>query len=149
MEFTHFCLHTCTSSFDRLCGLLVRVPGYRSRGPGFDYRRYHVFWEVVGLERSPLSLVRITEELLEWKSCSGPRKSRLTAVGIRCAGHATFSICEMLKHTSAKSGDRSFGIVRLGLLQFKFPSLGCTSRIVHPALFPCSTSLSFRRLASF
>jgi hypothetical protein len=24
-------------------GLVVRVPGYRPRGPGFDYRRYHIF----------------------------------------------------------------------------------------------------------
>jgi hypothetical protein len=47
----------------------------------------------VGLERGPLSLVRITEELLEWKSSgSGSRKPRLTAVGIRCADHATPSI---------------------------------------------------------
>jgi hypothetical protein len=52
----------------RLCGLVVRVPGYRSRGPGFDSRRYQFFGEVVGLERGPLSLVRITEGLLEWKS---------------------------------------------------------------------------------
>jgi hypothetical protein len=36
---------------DRLCGLVVRVPGYRSRGPRFDSRRYQIFWEVVGLER--------------------------------------------------------------------------------------------------
>jgi hypothetical protein len=50
---------------DRLCSLVVRVPGYRSRGPGFDSRFYQIFWEVVGLERGPLSLVRITEELLE------------------------------------------------------------------------------------
>jgi hypothetical protein len=45
---------------DRLCGLAVRVPGYRSRGHGFDSRCYKIFWEVVGLERGPLSLVRIT-----------------------------------------------------------------------------------------
>jgi hypothetical protein len=32
--------------------------------PGFDYRRYQIFWEVVGLERGPLSLVSTTEELL-------------------------------------------------------------------------------------
>jgi hypothetical protein len=32
---------------------------------GFDSRRYQIFLEVVGLERGPLSLVRITEELLE------------------------------------------------------------------------------------
>jgi hypothetical protein len=32
---------------------------------GFDSRRHQIFWEVVGLERVPLSLVRIIEELLE------------------------------------------------------------------------------------
>jgi hypothetical protein len=53
--------------YDRLCGLVVRVPGYRSRDPGFDSRLYHIFWEVVGLKRGPLSLVKITEELLERK----------------------------------------------------------------------------------
>jgi hypothetical protein len=52
---------------DRLCGLVVRVPGYRSRGSGFDSRCYQIFWEVVGLERGQLSLVRIIEELLERK----------------------------------------------------------------------------------
>ena len=29
--------------FDRLCGLVVRVSGYRYRGPGFDPRRYQIF----------------------------------------------------------------------------------------------------------
>ena len=43
---------------DRLCGLVVRVSGYRYRGPGFDPRRYQIFLVVVGLERGPLSLVR-------------------------------------------------------------------------------------------
>jgi hypothetical protein len=46
------------SQFSSLCGLVVRVPGYRYRGPGFDSRGYQIFWEVVGLERGPLSLVR-------------------------------------------------------------------------------------------
>ena len=41
-----------------LCGLVVRVSGYRYRGPGFDLRRYQIFWVVVGLERGPFSLVR-------------------------------------------------------------------------------------------
>jgi hypothetical protein len=48
--------------------LVVRVYGYRSRGPGFDSRPYQIFWEVGGLERGPLSLVTTSEELLEWKS---------------------------------------------------------------------------------
>ena len=50
---------------DRLCGLVVRVSGYRYRGLGFDSRRYQIFWVAVGLERGPLSLVKSTEELLE------------------------------------------------------------------------------------
>jgi hypothetical protein len=28
---------------DRLCGLVVRVSGYRSRGPAFDSRPYQIF----------------------------------------------------------------------------------------------------------
>jgi hypothetical protein len=55
---------------DRLCGLVVRVPGYRSRNPGFDFRRYQIFWVVVGLERGSLSLVSTIEELLG-RSSSG------------------------------------------------------------------------------
>jgi hypothetical protein len=44
------------------------VPGYGSRGPGFDSRRYQIFWEAVVLERDPLSLVSTIEELLVGKS---------------------------------------------------------------------------------
>jgi hypothetical protein len=50
---------------DRLCGLVVRVPGYRSIVPRFDSRHYQTLWEVVGLERGPLSLVSTIEELTE------------------------------------------------------------------------------------
>jgi hypothetical protein len=35
------------------------------RGPGFDSRRYQISRVAVGLERGPLSLVRINEVLLE------------------------------------------------------------------------------------
>jgi hypothetical protein len=55
---------------DRLCGLVARVPGYRSRGPVFDSRRYQIFWEIVGLERGPLSLVSTLEEVLGGKAAA-------------------------------------------------------------------------------
>ena len=55
----------CHWNFGRLCGLVVRVSGYRYRGLGFDSRHYQIFWVVVGLERGPLSLVRSIVELLE------------------------------------------------------------------------------------
>ena len=34
------CKYIC---YDRPCGLVVRVSGYRYRGPGFDPRRYQIF----------------------------------------------------------------------------------------------------------
>jgi hypothetical protein len=37
---------------------------------GFDSRRYHIFWEVVGPELGPLSRVSTIEELLGRKSSS-------------------------------------------------------------------------------
>jgi hypothetical protein len=72
-----------------------------------------MFW-VVGLERGPLSLVRIIVELLEWKSGSSrSRKPRLTAVGISCADYAL---------TSPSSSGRSVGIVclRTKIMEFSF-----------------------------
>jgi hypothetical protein len=50
---------------DRLCGLVVRVLGYRSGGPGSILCTTRK--KVVGLERGPLSLVSTTEELLDRK----------------------------------------------------------------------------------
>jgi hypothetical protein len=77
-------------SKDSLWGLVFRVPGYRSRGPRFDSRSCQTFWEVMGLERGPLNLVRITEKLLQRDSgSSGLENQRLTAVGIRYADHQT------------------------------------------------------------
>jgi hypothetical protein len=66
------------------CGPVVRVPGYRSRGPSFDSRRYQIFWEVMGLERRQLSLVSATEELLG-------RKSRGFGLEIREYGYGNSS----------------------------------------------------------
>jgi hypothetical protein len=43
---------------------------------GFDFRRYQIFWEVVGLERGPLSLVSTIEELLGRKSSGSGLENR-------------------------------------------------------------------------
>jgi hypothetical protein len=43
---------------------------------GFDSLRYQIFWEVVGLELGPLSLVTTTEELLRRKSNGSSLESR-------------------------------------------------------------------------
>jgi hypothetical protein len=61
---------------DHLCDIVVRFPGYRSRGPGLDPRRYQIFWEVVGLERGPLSLVSTIEELLGRNSSGSGLENR-------------------------------------------------------------------------
>jgi hypothetical protein len=55
--------------FDRLCGLVVRVLGYRFGGPGSipgTTRKKNL----VGLERGSLSLVSTTEELLDRKAAA-------------------------------------------------------------------------------
>jgi hypothetical protein len=57
-------------SCDGLCGLVVRVSGHGSRGPGFDFRPYQILWEVGCQEQGALSLMRTIEKLLEWKSRS-------------------------------------------------------------------------------
>jgi hypothetical protein len=55
----------CRLNYDRLCGLVVRVLGYRSGGPGSIPGTTRK--NVVGLERGALSLVSTTEELLDRK----------------------------------------------------------------------------------
>jgi hypothetical protein len=76
------------------------------------------------LERGPLSLVRITEELLEWKSRgSGSRKQRLMAVGIRCADHATPLSAKVGTPTS---GGRLVSIVCLRTKAMEFSLVSST-----------------------
>jgi hypothetical protein len=102
----------------------------------------------VGLERGPLSLVRINEELLEWKSsCSGYRKPRLTVAGIRCADHAT-PLSTNLAVTLLTSGGRSVGMVDLRTKATEFTTL---STKIRPTIFldvsPCRPVLVHRSLA--
>ena len=105
---------------------MVRVSGYRYRGPGFDPRRYQIFWVVVGLERvhsaSWASGGQLRSYLNEKSSGSRSRKQTLTAVGTRCADHVTPLYPQKLALTSSTGGGRSVGIVcvRTKATEFSF-----------------------------
>jgi hypothetical protein len=68
-------LSTAVSLSDRPCGLLVKSSWLQTQRPWFDSRRYQLFWEVLDLERGPLSPVS-TIELLGRKSSGFSLESR-------------------------------------------------------------------------
>jgi hypothetical protein len=57
---------------------VFRDPGFRygSPDPGFESRHYRILLEVEGLERGPLSLVRMIEELLGRNSSGSGLENR-------------------------------------------------------------------------
>jgi hypothetical protein len=63
-------------SFMSLAASVVRVPGYRSRGLGFDSQHYQMFWEIVSPQQGSLSLASTTEELLSRKYSSSGLDNR-------------------------------------------------------------------------
>jgi hypothetical protein len=66
----------------------------------------------LGLERGPLSLVSIIEELLERKSSGSGVENRDYGLGISRADHAKPLFPQKLTITSPTSGGRSVDIVR-------------------------------------
>jgi hypothetical protein len=96
-----------------------RVPGYRSRGPGFDSRRYQIFWKAVGLERDPFSLVSTTEEPLRRKSSGSGLENREYS----CKDPSSWQRGTLTTKDGtnfADSGGRSVGIVRQRTQATKF-----------------------------
>jgi hypothetical protein len=91
---------------------VVRVPGYGSRGPRFDSRRCQFFWEVVGLERGPLSLVSTTEELLGRNSSGSGLESREYGHGYPLRWPRVTIYQQKLALTSPTIDGHSVGIVR-------------------------------------
>jgi hypothetical protein len=65
----------------RLYGLVVTVPGCRSRGPGFDFRRHQISWEVVGLERVHSASWVQLRSYFRGKVTALVYKTEITAVG--------------------------------------------------------------------
>jgi hypothetical protein len=107
--------HTLNSVFkvqDCLCGLVVRVPGYRSRGPEFDSWRYHIFWEVVVLEHGPLKLVSTIEELHERNRSSSGLEIREYGCGDSLHWPCDTVYPQKLALTSPTSGVRWIIIIR-------------------------------------
>jgi hypothetical protein len=58
-----------------------KSPWLQIQRSGLDSRRYQVFWEVVGLQRGPLSLVNTIEELLGRKSSGFGKETEISIVG--------------------------------------------------------------------
>jgi hypothetical protein len=97
---------------DRLCGLVGRVPGYRSRGSVFDSRRYQIFQEVMVLECGPLRLVSTIEELLGRKSSGSGLEIRDYSRRDPVCWSPNTLFRQKLALTSPTSGGRPVGIVR-------------------------------------
>jgi hypothetical protein len=67
----------------------------------------------VGLEQGPLSLVKIIEELLEWKSSGYSQENRINGCGDPLRWPRDTLYPQKLALTSPTSSGRSVGIVRL------------------------------------
>jgi hypothetical protein len=95
----------------KLTAPVVRVSGYRSRGPG-SIPGATRFSEIVGLKRGPLGLVTTNEELLERKSSGSGLESR--EYGRRDPSRLPRGTLypQKLALSSPTSGGRSIGIVR-------------------------------------
>jgi hypothetical protein len=78
---------------------------------GLDTRRYQIFWEVMGLERGPLSFVSTTEKLLGRKHSRSGLENRKYGRGDTLHWPRDTLYPQKLAPTSLTSGDRSDGIV--------------------------------------
>jgi hypothetical protein len=120
--------HIHCTSFDSLCGLVVRVPGYRSRGPWFNSQCYQIFWEVVSLERGPLSLMSTIEELLGRNGSGSSLEIQEYSCGDPLHWPRDTLYLQKLSLTSLTSGSRLVNIVHSLAKATEFSlALVCTS----------------------
>jgi hypothetical protein len=78
----------------------------------FDSLHYQIFWEVVGLEQSPLSLVSTIEEVLGRKNSGSGVESREYSRSDPSRWPRGILYSQKLALTSPTGGGRSVGIVR-------------------------------------
>jgi hypothetical protein len=118
-----FFSRSCSNVFYLIFGLVIgRLgPSLWSSGQsfwlqiqrsGFDSRRYQIYWEVVGLERGPLSLVSTIEELLGRKSSGSALERREYGRRDPSSWPCGTLYPQKLALTSPTSGGRSISIVR-------------------------------------
>jgi hypothetical protein len=107
---------------DHLCGLVVRVLGYRSRGPG-SIPGATRFSE--GLERNPLSLVSTIEQLLERKSSGSGLENREYDRRDPSRWPRGTLYTQKLTLTLPASSGRSIGIVRSWTQTTEFVFFAC------------------------
>jgi hypothetical protein len=120
VNMVHYCLHL-KKGFIKLRKLLLSIwsPLWSSgqsswlqiQRSGFDSQHYQIFWEVVGLEQGPLSLVTTIEELFERKSSSSSLEIWEYSCRVHHADHVAPYIRKTLTLTSPISSGRSISIV--------------------------------------
>jgi hypothetical protein len=79
---------------------------------GFDFQRYQIFWEVLGLERGPLGFVSTVEGQLGRKSSGSGLESREYGRRDPSRWPRDTLYPQKLALISPTSGGRSVGIVR-------------------------------------
>jgi hypothetical protein len=109
-----------------LCGLMVSS-WLKIQTSRFDSPRCQIFWEVVGLERGPLSFVSTIEELLERKSSGSGLENQEY-----CPRSTLYP--QKVALTSPTRGCRSVGIVRSRTHATEVASLLCT---IYPSNLFC------------
>jgi hypothetical protein len=91
---------------------------------GFDSRLYQIFWEVVGLERGPLSLVSTIKELLGRKRSGSGLENREYGRRVSSRWPRGILYPQNLAITSLTWGGSSVGIVRSRTQATEFSSGG-------------------------
>jgi hypothetical protein len=115
-EFKLWICSLCSCSSSCNCRPPLWSSGYGSwlqiQRSGFDSRRFQIFWQVVSLERGPVSLVSTTEELLGRKSSSFGLESREYGCRNPSRWRRGTLYPQKLALASPTSGIRSVGIFR-------------------------------------